>query len=101
MAAAIVTAVVNAAGKTIYRQAGRFISKSKFLREIRRAGKGIATGGQFVSRAAHARGLSKSALAHQMMLEVGPPIGGGDWVSRVKKSTERFSDMLANDNSLG
>lgn len=97
----LVTAAVNAAGKTIYRQAGRFISKNKFLRESRRIPAGIKGAGQFVSRAAFARGLEKSGIAQRLMDEIGAPIGGGDWVSRVRKSSDKFTDMLADNNQLG
>ena len=83
MATPLVTAVVNKVGKTIYRQAGRFISRNTFLRESGRVPKTAA------------------GIARRIMAEIGPPIGGGDWVSRVRKSTERFTDVLAEENELG
>lgn len=101
MAVALVTAVVNSVGRTIYRKAGRFISKNTFLRESRRIPAGLKGAGRFVSRARHARALSSSGLAQRLMEEIGAPIGGGNWVSRVRKSTERFTDLLADDNTLG
>lgn len=101
MAVPLVTAVVNAAGRTIYRKAGRFISKQTFLRDSRRIAAGLKGAGQFVSRAAHARSLSTAGVAQRLMQEIGSPIGGGDWVSRVRKSSEKFVDMLADNNQLG
>jgi len=98
MATALVSAVVNLAGKTIYRQAGRFISKAVYLREIRRA---TGIGGRFVSAAQHARGLTKGGIADLLMNTVGPPIGGGDWVSRVRQSQSRFAELLGDNNQLG
>lgn len=101
MATPLVTAIVNKAGKTIYRQGGRFISKNKFLTESRRIQKGVKGAGQFMSRAKHARSLDDRALAQRLLDEMGPPIGGGNWVARVRKSTEKFMDLLADDNQLG
>ena len=100
MAAPLVTAIVNAAGRTIYRQAGRFISKSTYLREIRRIPKGVAGAGRFISKIKHARGLSQAGLVQQLQAMFGSPIGGGTWVSRVRKSTERFTDLAAESNAL-
>jgi len=83
MAAPIVTAIVNKVGQTIYRQSGRFISRHTFLRESGRVPK------------------TASGLARALLEEMGPPIGGGDWVSRVRKSAERFTEVLADENELG
>lgn len=75
MASPIFTAIINQAGRTIYRGlGGRFISKKTFER---------------------------GSLAHRVMAEIGPPIGGGDWVSRVRQSSQRFIDIMADDNQLG
>ena len=83
MAVPIVTAIVNKLGRTIYRQAGRFISRSTFLRES----------GQ-VPRTA-------TEISRRLMAEIGPPIGGGDWVSRVRQSADKFIEFLADENQLG
>jgi hypothetical protein len=101
MAAPILSAAVNALGRTVYRQGGKFISKEKFLRESRRIPRGMPGAGQFVSRSTHAHSLNRAGLAQRLMDEIGAPIGGGDWTARVRKSTERFTDMLAEDNQLG
>lgn len=96
MATPLVTAVVNKLGKTIFRQGGKFISRSTFLREVRRG-----PGGRFVSAVKHARSLTKPGLAQHILDVLGPPIGGGDWVSRVRKSEERFIELLGDSNQLG
>ena len=101
MAAPIISAAVNAAGRQIFRKAGRFISKSTYLRELRRIPKGLEGAGRFVSAAKHARGLTKSGVAKLMKDIFGSPIGGGNWVSRVRESTEKFIELLGDENALG
>ena len=98
--AAHVTAIVNAVGRTIFRKAGRFISRNTYLREIRRIPKGVEGAGRFISKIQHAGGLTQAGLAQQLQAMFGPPIGGGNWVSRVRKSTERFIDLAAEGNAL-
>ena len=82
MAAPIFSAIVNAAGKTIFRKKGRFISKQQFIRQSGRT-------------------PEVSTLAQRLQAEIGPPIGGGDWVSRVRQSAEKFIEFLADENELG
>jgi len=101
MAIPIVQAIISKAGRTLYKKGSRFISKSDFLRESRRIPRGVKGAGRFLSRAKHARALDKAGIAQRLLEEIGAPIGGGDWVSRVRKSTERFTDLLADDNQLG
>ena len=96
MPAPLVTAAVNSVGRTIFRKAGRFISKQDFLRESRRA-----AGGQFVSKLKHARGLSQTNLAELLQNKFGSPIDGGSWGAKIRKSAERFIDVAADANQLG
>ena len=86
-----VQAFVTAAGRQIFKSAtGRFISKQTYLRELRRG-----PGGRFITKARQVGKLTKSGLAQQLMEELGPPIGGGNWDARVNKSGPRFADMLS------
>lgn len=101
MAAPLFTSAVNKFGKVIFRRAGRFISQNAFLQGTRRIQKGLKGAGQFISRQAHAQSLSTSGVAQRLMAEIGPPLGGGDWVSRVRKSAEKFVDLLGDANQLG
>ncbi len=96
MAGPIVTAIVNKVGRTIYRKAGRFISESQFVRESKLITGHRAGAGRFDKGT-----KSVSDIARRMTAEIGPPIGGGDWVSRVRGSTEKFTDFLADSNQLG
>lgn len=83
------SATVDSLGRVQRRIDGRQVSKSIYLREKRRG-----PGGKFGSKKSHIGSLPKSGLAQQVMDELGPPIGGGDWQLRVLKSGERFRDML-------
>lgn len=96
MATPLVTAIINKAGNTIYRKAGRFISKSTFDRESRRIPAGFKRGGQLLSKFTGA----ENSIARQMMAEFGPPLNGGNWVARVRMSAEKFTNMLADANEL-
>lgn len=91
--------VIKSTGRTVFRKAGRFISESTYKRgtsALRRAGKSN------ISRAlTTTERRSTTSLAQQIMNQVGPPIGGGNWISRVRQSSERFIDMVGNDNDLG
>ena len=82
MAAPLFSAIVDEAGKTILRKAGRFISKKAFE---------LQSG----------RSTQVSTLAQRMHAEIGPPMGGGDWVSRTRQSAEKFTEFLADSNELG
>ena len=88
--ALILSAVPNALGRILYRQGGKFISKNKYLRELRRG-----VGGRFGTKVKQVSGLSKSGIAEQLMQEMGAPMGGGTWHARVKKSGKKFADMLS------
>lgn len=90
MAAPLVTAIANKAGRTIFRKAGKFISESQFKRESSILG----TAAKTVARFKSAGSPAQINLAARLMNEIGPPIGGGTWESRVKKSTEHFIDIL-------
>ncbi len=93
MAAPILQAILSKTGRTLYKKGSSFISKKVFERESNRG-----SGGRFLARS---KDPGVSRLAAQMMEEVGPPIGGGDWSSRVRESTERFEHMMGNNNQLG
>ena len=94
-----ISQVIKSTGRTVFRKGGRFISESAFKRgtsALRRAGKSN------VARAlTTTEKRDSSSLAQQIMNQVGPPIGGGNWISRVRQSTERFTEMAGNDNELG
>ena len=96
------TAIANALGKTIYRKAGRFISEKTYNREIQRAA-GVVTRARsvFSSDNNQRRGGTIQQIADRLNNVFGPPIGGGNWVSRVRTSTEKFEDILADGNQLG
>lgn len=81
MAVPIVTQV---AGRVAYRLQGKFISRATYLREIRRSAKG-----RFGSPTA-------DTIAEVIRAQYGPPVGGGDWISRVQNSFDRFRDIARN-----
>jgi hypothetical protein len=89
-------ALITKAGRTLYKNAkGRFISKTTYAREIRRGPLG-----KFKSKADFIRGLDSRGLENYLRGILGKPLGGGDWVSRVRRSSERFADILAEQNAL-
>jgi hypothetical protein len=94
--AAIFTAIPNAVGRIIYREAGRFISKQKYQREKRRG-----RGGKFRSKSDVIAGLDDRGLESFLRNQFGGgPIGGGNWVTRVRQSSERFADVLADQGAI-
>ena len=91
MAAPIFSSAVNKFGRTIFRKAGRFISESTFRQGTR------AVAQQFRKRDTG----RQPNLAKLLMDTIGPPIGGGNWVSRVRQSASRFQELLGDNNELG
>lgn len=101
MVAPVFQAILSKTGRTLYKKGSGFISKNEFLRETRRIKAGVKGAGRFLSRADHARSLSVSEVAQRIHAEIGPPLGDANWVSRVRKSTEKFIDFLADENAIG
>lgn len=96
MAGPLLTAIPNELGRIVYRKAGRFISQADFLKEKRR----LPTG-RFQSKTDYIKGLGDRDLESYLRDAFGGgPLGGGQWVARVKQSAERFANMLAGQNRL-
>ena len=94
MAGPLITALFSKKlGRTIYRQSGRFISRQTYRQRF-------VTGGASLSQKG-IRGMSPSDLARAVMNKIGPPIGGGNWVSRTRQSSERFIELVGENNELG
>ncbi len=93
MAAPILQAILSKTSRTLYKKGSSFISKKVFERESNRG-----SGGRFLARS---QDPGVSRLAAQMLEEFNAPIDGGDWVSKVRESTERFEHMMGNNNQLG
>lgn len=86
-----VTAMVTKAGRIVYKNSkGGFISKSTFLRELRRG-----ANGKFGPKSSPGRTKSERQLEQFMKRHVGNPMGGGTWIARIRKSSDRFADMMA------
>lgn len=82
---------VNKLGRTIYRQGGRFISEGNYFKALRKPM------GTFIKRSTI---TTLRSIAQQMMQEIGPPIGGGNWVSRVRQSSEKFEEFLGDSSDI-
>ena len=85
IAAVLSKPFVNKLGRTIYRQGGKFISQGDYFKALR------APMGSFIQRGSK---TTLQSIAQQMMAEIGPPIGGGNWVSRVRQSSDKFEEFL-------
>lgn len=92
MAAPIFTAILNKAGRTVFRRAGKFITESDFAKGTRRG-----AAGKFISRG---QADKNSIIAQRLQQKFGPPLGGGNWVSRVRQSTERFTELSGGDDDM-
>ena len=97
--AAIFSAAVNKLGRTIFRKAGRFVSEQTYKRGTSAlARSGAANVSRQLTRGERQQ---NKTLAQHVMDQVGPPIGGGNWVSRTRQSASRFEEMLGDNNELG
>lgn len=86
---------VTKAGRVWYQVKGKFTSKARFDLERRRG-----PGGRFGSKSEMFGRMDSRQLESYMQSTMGAPLGGGTWVAKIRKSSERFADILADANQL-
>lgn len=102
MAVPFLTAGVNKLGREFFKIGSGFVSRNVFKNEKRRQSRRKGgPRGKFRSKTDVVRGLDDRQLESYLRdVFGGGPLGGGSWVARVKRSSERFTDILAEQNEL-